>query len=187
MAGTETLPGLNDATVGTDYSVTSGDLTSYFPQGSTATIDLSAGSAGTLQFLWGASGSGCLASALLITVYSDDGSSNYSSRYVGVNPAAACASRGQGFLEAGSGGTDYNSSYSLDYTANDKLVRIKVLYAGTTMSVSGAGVQQYTAQAMATGDTDGVTSAIQGTRSIPAAPAIFDYALYSGGSIVKAN
>ncbi|PIY80899.1 MAG: hypothetical protein COY80_00590 [Candidatus Pacebacteria bacterium CG_4_10_14_0_8_um_filter_42_14] len=181
--------GVNETIIGSE--VTSGDLTSYFPQGSTATIDLSSSTPGTITIDWEKTNTDCNSVAsLLVAIYSDDGSGNYSVRYSGIKPeSCATSSDGpSGFIKANQRiVTDYKNFYEFGVLSGDKLMRIKVLLKNTDLSVSGAGIQQHTAQAMATGDTDGVTSVIQGTRSIPAAPAIFDYALYSGGSIVKAN
>lgn len=179
----ESLTSLNDSTF--VHSVTAGNLETYLQQGATATIDLSISSPISISLVWDKNNAGCSSASLLVAIYSDNGSGVYSVRYLGVKPFACGSAGPPGFLSAAGAVGTYSNVYQINGLSADDLVRVKVLLANTTLKVTGAGNQQYTAQAMATGDTDGVTSAIQGTKSIPAAPAIFDYALYSGSSITK--
>jgi Tfp pilus assembly protein PilX len=72
-----------------------------------------------------------------------------------------------------------------------KFIRIKPLYADTSISISAsrASIQGHIVTSTATntlGNAVGTeTRKVQATRSLPAAPGILDFALYSGGSIIK--
>ena len=169
------------------YSVTAGNLETYLQEGSTATIDLSNSSPSSISLIWKDNLNCANSASLLIAIYSDDGADSYSSRYLGAKPYICGGAEGPpGFSAPIGAGGEYQNLYTISgLTTDDKLIRVKVLLANTTLKITGAGNQQYTAQAEATGNTDGVTSVIQGTKTLPAAPAIFDYALYSGSNIIK--
>ena len=69
------------------------------------------------------------------------------------------------------------------------LVKIRPIYNQTKIKVTGTGtdplpVQAYAIDSQAKSPTL-ESKAIQVSRTIPATPAIFDYVLFSGGSIVK--
>lgn len=71
----------------------------------------------------------------------------------------------------------------------DMFVRIKPLYADTHVRITSVGwqmpVQGYAVRSQAASQNGNETRIVQVNRTLPAAPSIFDYALYSGTSIVK--
>lgn len=119
--------------------------------------------------------------SLLVTVID---SVNNITRY-GLN---ACALNGDnGMTDISASGTDgYLRTYSLD-VGIDALVRIRPVYNKASIRVTGTGnlpVQAYAIDSRAQSPTL-EAKAIQVSRTVPAAPAIFDYVLFSGTNIVK--
>lgn len=101
------------------------------------------------------------------------------------NPAG-CAPAGNGFSSAASdGGSTYRSTLSYTVPAGTTAIRIRPLYSGATISVSGAGLttQLYLIQSSATGGD--AQKEIEVKRGLDAPPSVFDYAIFSGGTIVK--
>lgn len=98
--------------------------------------------------------------------------------------ASGC-SLGNGFAESQMGSDGFVSQVTLSLPANALLLRVRPLYTGATVQVSGDGLstQMYLVQAEAQGgDAD---KEIEVKRSRDAAGSIFDYALFSGETIVK--
>jgi Tfp pilus assembly protein PilX len=110
--------------------------------------------------------------------------SNVSRSYY--NPAG-CNPGSNGFLNtAVDGGSEYRSmilSYSVP--AGTTILRIKPIYAGATIAVSGSGLkdQLYLIQAKASGGD--AQKEIEVRRGLDAAPSIFDFAVFSATTIVK--
>ena len=150
-------------------------LKTYLLQGGTATIDLPSGSTNDVTVRWDTD------AALLIAIYSDDGSTA-KVEYVGVNPFNA--SRVAGFITSSE--TAGKSNYSFPSPTDMKMIRVKSLLAATNLEVSGSfnDPQYHTVRSEATGP-DGVTRTIEVAKTIEVPPAILDYAVYSGGSITK--
>jgi hypothetical protein len=75
--------------------------------------------------------------------------------------------------------------YVVTYTNTDQIARIKVLYAGTTLTVTGANLptQSYTIRSTTT--VNGATRAVEVTKPLAALPSIFDYVLFSGTDLIK--
>jgi len=85
--------------------------------------------------------------------------------------------------------TPYRFRYDLDLAAGDLLVRIKPLYKGTQLQVTGQNLtlptQNYLITAEARNQTGNETKKIQVDRTLPAAPSIMDYTLFSGATLTK--
>lgn len=117
-----------------------------------------------------------------VMVYREEGST-YSVRRSGYN---SCSGLGNEFETAGSG-SGFKSSQEVDILDNDdKLVRIRVLYNKATVKVEGGdlGAQMYRITSRAQAEV-GETRQVEVERTKPALPAIFDYVLFSKGSLVK--
>lgn len=90
----------------------------------------------------------------------------------------------------GAGGVDYvcSATFNVDSSDNLKLLRIRPFYNATSIKVSGSPdlpTQIYEINSTAATDL-GQTRKIQVERTVlPILPAMFDYALYSEGDIVK--
>lgn len=93
-----------------------------------------------------------------------------------------------GFTTSNDGGSTYKSQIIYDLGALPSvptMLRIKPIYNGATLSVSGTGMprQQYVISSKATeGDAE---KEIQVKRGLESSPSVFDYALFAGSTIVK--
>jgi len=90
-----------------------------------------------------------------------------------------------GFTASNDGGTTYKSTISYALPAGASMLRIKPIYNGATLSVSGTGMpkQQYVISSKANeGDSE---KEIQVNRGLESAPSVFDYALFAANTIVK--
>jgi Tfp pilus assembly protein PilX len=101
------------------------------------------------------------------------------------NPAG-CNPGSNGFTGSISGGSEYRSmvaSYAVP--VGTTMIRIKPIYAGATISVTGSGLtdQLYLIQSRATGGD--ARKEIEVKRGLDAPPSIFDYAVFTAGTIVK--
>ena len=186
-AGIENALGsLSSLVIGDDYNLTVDDvrvtysvngedfLEGVYSENDIATVVLDG--ADTLTIEWGESCPG--AASLLIAVID---SSNQLERY-GWN---AC-DLGDDFTYVADPGDDgYLRKKELAVAANS-LVRIRPVYNQATIRVSGDNlpVQAYGIDSQAQSPTL-ESKAIQVSRTVPAAPAIFDYVLFSGTNIVK--
>lgn len=102
------------------------------------------------------------------------------------NPAgASCVGLADGFIDSSDGGATYRSSISYDVLPSTSAVRIKPLYSGATIQVSGLNLttQLYLIQARGAGGD--AQKEIEVRRGLDAPASIFDFAVFSGGTIVK--
>lgn len=93
---------------------------------------------------------------------------------------------GNGFEDSNVGGNDpYLSQVTINVPAGSKYVRIRPIYSDATIEVSGTnlGTQLYLIQSKAEGGD--AKKEIEVKRGLSAASSVFDYALFSGGSIEK--
>lgn len=127
--------------------------------------------------------------SLEIIVYKKDSSNNYSTRRYAYN-ACSDLNDDNGFDTATT--VDYSgllrrAEVTPIVVGQDMLVSIRALYRKTTVRVVGnvdLPLQQYRITSRAVG-TGGEAKAVEVQRTISALPEIFDYALFSGGSLVK--
>lgn len=108
-------------------------------------------------------------------------------RRVAINP---CPGAGDGFQNTGSGGADgYFWSQTLGLSEQETLVRIRPIYKDTALRVQpvgwSMGTQCYRVTATGKGEVGKEVKKILVTRTLPAAPSVFDYVLFSGGGVVK--
>lgn len=94
-------------------------------------------------------------------------------------------SLGNNFSGSSSGSGEYLSRVSYTLPSGTELLRLRPLYTGATISVGGAGLttQMYLVQSSATGGD--AQKEIEVKRTRDSAGSVFDYALFSGESIVK--
>lgn len=129
------------------------------------------------------------AAVLAITTYVEVASNTYTAKHYGVRPGG-CSGTGTGFeASEATGAGGYAYSYTISDMTDVKMVRIKPLRAGTALQVSSSALspQVYNIRSEARDISSGSTEvrAIEVTRTKPAPPSIFDYALYSGGDLTK--
>jgi len=102
------------------------------------------------------------------------------------NAAGCSLNTVNGFLDGTSdGGTDYRSMSTYNVTANSDFLRIRPIYTGATISVSGIGLpkQQYVINSQAIGGD--AQKEIEVRRGLDAPASVFDFAVFAGGTIVK--
>lgn len=124
--------------------------------------------------------------SLLVTIYSASGA-NTAVRTVAVG---GC-NRSDGFTASNTTGAtaSYHFWYNIPLEAGDLFARIKPVYADTHMRVAGSNVtlpnEFFTITADARNDVGTETRKIQVGQTLPTAPSVMDYVLYSGGSLSK--
>lgn len=98
--------------------------------------------------------------------------------------------RGDGFEQAGAGASPYLYRTTLALQTNDTFVRIQPVYNDTDINVTVSGAwslptQYYKIRSEATNDFGTESRIVEVNRTLPTAPSIMDYALYSGTTLVK--
>lgn len=101
-----------------------------------------------------------------------------------------CATPNNGFTQIN---TDPSGELFRQVTVNlqtgDLFVRVKPIYNDTSIRVQGSGwnlpTQYYRVKSVADSNLGNEVRAVQVNRTLPVAPAIFDYVLYSGTTITK--
>lgn len=137
---------------------------------------------GSLSIAWGKEANCNDRASLLITTIGASGGET-TAKHV----AVGC--HGDDFAAASGASDTFQNTYSLAITNSDTEVRIKPVFAPTTVRVTGSNLptQAFIAEARAKnllGDNQ-ETRAVRVVRSQAAAPSILDYAVYSNGSISK--
>ncbi len=177
-------------------------LTTNISEGSSATVHLQDSGASSFTLKWAKNGEACNNRAsIIIALYYENGGSQV--QYVPIKPNCSGydAGKAAGFSTTGvteeSPSNPYTQSYTVSFTsfgipdASMRFARIKPLYASTDITVSGVGLTQAfdirseAAEEAAVGQATVEKSAIQVTRTKPAPPVVLEYALYSGGSLIK--
>ncbi len=170
----------------------------YLREGETAHLDL-AGLAGSVTIYWTRNED---ASEDISTCNEGSGGAPASIEVIAMQEAASTVSRSyfnastcsqlsgtNNFDPSLGGGTEYLSSISLsapdNFPVGTTALRIKPIYSGATVAASGNGLetQLYKIQSKATGGD--AQKEIEVKRGLDAPPSIFDYAVFTAGSIVK--
>lgn len=153
------------------------DLTSYVPS---LTIAWTKKSDETENVATCSEGSGLSPAALEVSAI---GETSVSRTYYN---SAGCTLVSNGFLSSSDGGSEYLSVVN-PYTVpvGTTSIRIKPVYGGATISVSGEGLltQLYLIQSGATGGD--ARKEIEVKRGLETSPSVFDYAVFSTGNVVK--
>ncbi len=160
-------------------------------QGYVASID-ARGAAGSVRIQWAKEGTPEERASLAISVFRATSPNEVRRFYVGLLNVGDDASRNtnDGFQNSLPGTSPYFLRFDVPLIAQDEIVRIRPLYRDTDILVSGVGgavlpTQQYVINSTAQSSLSKETKAIQVERSLPVAPAIFDYVLFSGTSITQ--
>lgn len=129
----------------------------------------------------GTEGSGAASAAIEVSALSSSTGEVTRSYY----RASNCATYANGFTASNDGGTNYRSQVDYDVLPNTVSLRIKPIYNGATIEVAGTGLpnQLYLINAQATGGD--AQKEIEVRRSLDAPPSIFDFAVFSAGTLVK--
>lgn len=126
-------------------------------------------------------GSGLSAAAMEIIQVSGDGNTASFDYY---NPAN-CPIVANGFASSSMGNEEYVSQVDFNVTTGSREIKLRPIYGGATINVTanGLGVQLYQIQSYAEGGD--AKKEIMVKRGLDAPPSIFDFALFSGTTIVK--
>lgn len=169
---------VGDITV--NYQVTGENvLEGVYKENDTATVILG-GADPNLSIEWGETNAVCPGAASLeITVIAADGSIvKYGTNACNINNGMTVASL--------NGSGDYLKKFVLAVSGTDRLVRIRPIYNQTKIRVIGANLPTQAYQVNSEAQSPSLESkAISVSRTEPAAPAIFDYVLFSGTNVVK--
>jgi Tfp pilus assembly protein PilX len=126
--------------------------------------------------------------SLLVSVYSQNAGVTSMRQF-----ALGACNRSDGFTLASTLTPAQNNlyrRYDLALNTNDLFVRIKPVYNDTDIRVTGhqgftLPTQYYNIRSEARSQTGQETRIVEVNQTLPTAPSIFDYALYSGGSLNK--
>jgi hypothetical protein len=191
---TGSLTGLSNLVSG-GYSVeASTNYGLFVKEGETAHLDLST-YVPTLTIAWTrkadpveniatcTEGSGNAPAAIEISAFAGD---TVTRSYY--NPAGSgCNLSSNGFASSSDGGSTYRSMVTGDYSVpvGTTALRIKPLYTGATISVSGSNLEEqlYLIESQAQGGD--AKKEIEVKRGLDAPPSIFDFAVFTAGTIVK--
>lgn len=105
--------------------------------------------------------------------------------------SSSCSGGPAGFLNSLDGGATYRSrlTYTIPttptYPTKATALRIKPLYAGATIQVTGTNLPTQLYKVQASGAGGDAQKEIEVKRGLDAPASIFDYAIFSGGTIVK--
>ena len=94
------------------------------------------------------------------------------------------------FVVASGGSDGYYAQSLIGLLSGDELVRVKVLYEDSEVKVGGVGgysisKASYRIKSTASSDVGDEIKTVEVSRSISGLPSVFDYVLYSGGSLTK--
>lgn len=165
----------------------------YVREGETAQLDLSSFAGGNLVISWTkrgnssediatcTEGSGTMPAALEVS--SINVANTMARSYY--NPSN-CSPAGNQFASGSDPGNSYRTSISYAVPAGTASLRLRPIYAGATIEVAGAGLtenQMYVIAATARGSE--AQKEIEVKRGVDAPAPVFDYALFSGTTIIK--
>lgn len=165
----------------------------FVKEGETAHLDLT-GLSGPLTIEWtrtvdssenrtcSGEGSGNAPAGLEIMTIQGTGES---AQFAYFNPYGCGAVSSNGFEDSLIGDDPYRSKIEITPSASSTTMRIKPIYSGATIEASGIGLtnQLYLIQSKAEGGD--ARKEIEVKRGLDAPPSIFDFAVFSAGTIVK--
>lgn len=125
--------------------------------------------------------------SLVVSVYSQDASTP---PIVTVRHYAfAACNHNDGVTVAGAGSNGYYKRVTIPLQISDRFVRIKPVYNDTNLRVSPSSgtlpVQYYNIRSSATNVNGDENRVVEVNQTLPTAPSIFDYVLFSGGNLEK--
>jgi Tfp pilus assembly protein PilX len=169
------------------YSVTKlNSLEARVESGQSVEINVAGVSAGAiLNVEWSQNQSCPTAPAIEVAIYNEVGGVTQVRR-----EAYTVCDRADGFTLNSITGTDgYGAKVALAMQAGDTIVRLKPLYAHSMIRVISEGnwlpEQSFVIASVGQNTVGKETRAVEVTRSLPAAPSVFDYVLFSGGTLTK--
>jgi len=188
-SSTGTVDNITD--VGVDYSISkTRTLETRLFEGVSVKVDVSNANDGdTLRIDWSREND-CVSedpASILISIYHDEAGTLTVRNYA----YAACA-RADGFTSvANINENSLRRRIDLAMQAGDQFVRIKPVYNDTHVRVYSSSVawtlpvQGFLIRSSANNELGNETRVVEVNRTLPTAPSVMDYSLYSGGTISK--
>lgn len=176
-----------DGTVAVQTNVASKtNLETNVEQGVTVGVDLTGNGGAPVNIQW-AKESACSAQAsLIITILGNNAADPVRRYYVAPSPNCRAS---DGFIAPNASPTAAGFKYMhrIATVGSDTLIRIRPVYNGSDIRVDGNGLstQSYTVTSTAQNSTSKETKAVQVTKTLPVAPSVLDYVLFSGTSITQ--
>ncbi len=172
-----------------NYTVnTQSRLDTLITEGMSAHIQLN-GYAGNITIDWAQEANCADRASFIATIFYDD-AGVLRSQHLAFGPPTTCVNHNDNFLQGSNlAGNPFYHRYIISgatLPANSQFIRLKPVYADADILVTGSTgfpSQHNTIRSTATYSGGDEQRSIEVSRSLPAAPAFMDYALYSGGSI----
>ncbi len=184
LSGAETDVATIDG-VDVSYTITPSDvLETRLTEGLSAMVRLDNAVNGNLEVRWARENPCNEKASLIFSVYSYTSGRNRV-RHIPVGPPGCGSDNFDNAQNSNSSG--YTLRYNLSVNNNDLFVRIKAVYHDTHIRVAGNNMpdQFYRVRSEASNTFGDEQRTIQVTRTLPVAPSIMDYAVYSGAALVK--
>lgn len=122
--------------------------------------------------------------SLIVSIFYDDAGTTRARYY-----AYGACDHSDNFEMVGPSADEYYREKIVDLRTDDLFARIKTVYGDTHVRVAGVGwslpVQSYNVRSQAQSDSGNETRIVEVNKSLDSAPAIMDYALFSGTTIIK--
>lgn len=182
-----------------NYAITSSNsFEMYVKEGEGIEIDLTAFPGVSLSVNWskdnvpfedptctGSEGSGNSPAALGLTVVESADTVRRAFYNPNVANLGLCGLSSNGFSNSSSGSGGLMSSTTVTKQAGDQVLRVVPIYNGATVRISGVGLTEAMFRVQSVAKGGDVQKEIEVKRSREAAGSVFDYALFSGSTIVK--
>lgn len=190
FAGTTTTGTANDANATVNYTIAkNGVLETRLAEGTTGLVQLQpTGTAkpANLYIDWSRETDCSVAekpASLVVGVFSKTAGADTAVYYT----FAAC-DQGEGIAVASAGSNGYFRRATIPLVITNEFVRIKSLYNDTNIRVSSSGTlptQMYDIRSEAINTRGNETRAVEVDRTLNISPSIMDFAVFTGGSLVK--
>lgn len=136
---------------------------------------------------WGRESASCEAS-LLVSVLGTDGSGT-TARHFGLSGCTRTPDDAFVAVTQAGCADGFNRCTTLSLLPTDEYIRVKPLYGDTDIQVFSESItlptQAYSIRSQAKNNNGNETRIVEVTRTLPTAPSVMDYTLFSGGDIVK--
>ncbi len=175
-----------DGTVAVQTNVVSKtNLETNVEQGVTVGVDLTGNNGAPVNIQWAKESSCATQASLVITILSNKAADPVRRYYV--SPPSCRTS--DGFMSPSGGPLTpgFKFRHTVATTSQDYLIRIRPVYNGSDIRVDGSSLntQSYTVTSTAQNSTSKETKAVEVTKTLPVAPSVLDYVLFSGTSITQ--
>lgn len=164
-------------------------LEAFAEQGDTVGVDLKTLPQNTQVSVEWAKEADCAQNAsVVLSIFNTSGTNPAVRRYYYRPRVSAGCNHNDNFTDAVNATTPgFRWRANINTLTGDTLMRIRPLYAGTDLHVSGTNLptQAYTVRSTAQNTTSNETKVVEVNKTLPVPPSIFDYVLFSGTTITQ--